>query len=335
MAIEIRRRQFLSALGGATVALPLAARAQQATRMRLVGLLMGGPSKNDPGAQARFDTFRHALQELGWTEGQNVHFEARWPGGDIERTRSFAGELVKLAPDVILAGGTSSIAVLKQATHSIPTVFVIVNDPVAQGFVSSVAHPGGNITGFSYIDFSMLGKALQLLKQAAPSIDRVGFMFNPDTYPYYEVYLDSLRGQRQELALELIALRVRSEVEIKQGFAVLAATPVAGLIAPPEPFLAAHHKLVVELAAQYHLPAIYGLRDFVADGGMMSYAPDQTDIFRRSAYYIDRILKGADPGELPVQAPTKFEMVINLKTAKALGLAIPTSLLATADEVIE
>ena len=160
-------------------------------------------------------------------------------------------------------------------------------------------------------------------------------MFNPDTYPYYEVYLDSLRGQRQELALEVAALRVRSEAEIKQGVAALTTTPGAGLIAPPEPFLAAHHKLVVELAAQYHLPATYGLRDFVADGGMMSYAPDQTDILRRSASYIDRILKGADPGDLPVQAPTKFEMVINLKTAKALGLTVPATLLSTADEVIE
>jgi ABC-type uncharacterized transport system substrate-binding protein len=335
MAIGIRRREFVAALAGAPV-WPIAARAQQpANQMRVVGLLMGGPSENDPGSQARFATFRHALQELGWTEGQNVRFEGRWPSGDIERTRSLASELVKLGPDVILAAGTSAIAVLKQATRSIPIVFVIVNDPVAQGFVSSVAHPGGNITGFSYIDFSMLGKALQLLKQVAPAIDRVGFMFNPDTYPYYEVYLDSLRGQRQELALELTELRVRSEAEIKQGFAALAATPGAGLIAPPEPFLAAHHKLIVELAAQHHIPATYGLRDFVADGGMMSYAPDQADILRRSASYIDRILKGADPGDLPVQAPTKFEFVINLKTAKVLGLTVPLIMQMTADEVIE
>ncbi len=334
MTVGVARRQFISALGAAIVC-PLAARAQQLDGMRVVGALLAGPSGNDAASQARLAAFRNALAELGWTEGRNVRFEIRWAGGDIDRALDFAGELVKLTPDVILAGGTSAIATLKQKTGSIPLVFVIVNDPVAQGFVASVAHPGGNITGFSYIDFSMLGKALQLLKQVAPSINRVGFMFNPDTYPYYEVYLDSFHEQRQELGLELTALRVRSEAEINTAIETLAATPATGLMAPPEPFLAAHHKRIVELAVQYGLPATYGLRDFVADGGMMSYAPDQTDIFRRSASYIDRILRGAAAGELPVQAPTKFELVINLMTAKALGLTVPNSLLATADEVIE
>jgi ABC-type uncharacterized transport system substrate-binding protein len=313
---------------------PFATRAQQADRMRVVGVLMS-TSENDSISQGRLTAFRNALQELGWTEGRNVRFEVRWSSGDINRVRTFANELVKLAPDVILANGTPNIATLKQTTRSIPLVFVIVNDPVAQGFVSSVAHPGGNITGFSYMDYSMLGKALQLLKQVSPSVNRVGFMFNPDTYPYYEVYLDSLRGQRQELALDLTALRVRSEAEIKQAFEGLAGAPGAGLIIPPDPFISAHRKLLVELAAQYRLPATYGLRDFVTDGGMMSYAPNMTDIFRRSASYIDRILKGADPGELPVQAPTRFEFIINLKTAQALGINIPPNLLVAADEVIE
>jgi putative ABC transport system substrate-binding protein len=329
----MRRRDFLGLVGGAVATWPRAARAQQAQRMRVVGVLMS--PRDDSISQARLTAFRNALQELGRTEGRNVRFEVRWAGGDIDRVRTFANELVKLSPDVILASGTTAIATLKQTTRSIPLVFVIVNDPVAQGFVSSFAHPGGNITGFSYMDFSTVSKTLQLLKQVAPSVNRVGLMFNPDTYPYYEVYLDSLRGQRQEVALDVTALRVRSEAEIKKAFEGLAGAPGAGLVVPPEPFTSAHRKLVVELAAQYRLPAAYGLRDFVTDGGMMSYAPNNTDIFRRSASYIDRILKGANPGELPVQAPTRFELVINQKTAQALGITIPANLLALADEVIE
>ena len=249
--------------------------------------------------------------------------------------RTFANELVDLSPDVILANGTPAIAILKQTTRSIPLVFVIVNDPLAQGFVSSVSHPGGNITGFSFMDFSTLSKTLQLLKQVAPGVNRVGFMFNPDSYPYYEVYLDSLRGQRQEVALDVTALRVHSEAEIELAFEILAAAPGAGLVVPPEPFTSAHRKLIVKLAGQNRVPTAYGLRDFVSDGGMMSYAPNTTDIFVRSASYIDRILKGGNPGELPVQAPTRFDFVINAKTAQALGITIPANLLALADEVIE
>ena len=328
----MKRRTFIAALGGAA-AWPLAARAQPEDRTRVVGILIG--PGNDAFSQSRLSALRNALQELGWTETRNIRFEVRFSDGDPDRTRTFAKELATLAPDVILAIGTSAIAALKAATRSIPIVFAGVNDPAAQGFVSSVAHPGGNITGFSYMDYSMLGKALQLLKQVAPSMNRVGFMFNPDTYPYYEVYLDSFREQRQELALDVTVLRVRSEEDVKQAFELLAGTPDVGLIVPPEPFLSAHRKLVVELAARYHLPTTYGLREFVTDGGMMSYTPDITDMFRRFASYIDRILKGADPGELPVQAPTRFEFVINLKTAKALGLAIPPSVLSIADEVIE
>jgi putative ABC transport system substrate-binding protein len=243
--------------------------------------------------------------------------------------------LVALSPDVILAASTAAIATLKQTTRSIPLFFVIVNDPVAQGLVSSVAHPGGNITGFSFMDFSTLSKMLQLLKQVAPGVNRVGFMFNPDSYPYYDVYLDTLRERRQEVALDVTALRVHSEAEIEQAFEGLAAAPGAGLLVPPEPFTSAHRKLVVELAAQYRVPATYGLRDFVAGGGMMSYGPNNTDIFIRSASYIDRILKGVNPGELPVQAPTRFDFIINAKTAQALGITIPPNLLALADEVIE
>jgi putative tryptophan/tyrosine transport system substrate-binding protein len=328
----MRRRDFITLIGGAAAATtsPLAALTQE--RVRLIGVLMGPDARDQP-AQARIAAFRSALQELGWSENHNVRFEIRWAGGDVERTRAFAAELPAMAPDVILASGTTSITMLKQATSSVPLVFVIVNDPVAQGFVTSIAHPGGNITGFSYIDYSVIGKALQLLKQVAPNVSRVGFMFNPDAYPYYETYLTSLGDERQ--GFDLVPLRVHSDDEIKQAFATLAATPGAGIMAPPEPFTSSRRKLIVNLAAQYRLPGSYGLRDYVTDGGMMCYAPDQTDIFRRSATYVDRVLKGAKPADLPVQAPTRFELTINLKVVKALNLSIPSGILAIADEVIE
>ena len=268
-------------------------------------------------------------------EGRNVRFEVRWSGGEIDRVHAAAAELVQLAPDVILANGTPAIAALKQATSSIPIVFVIVNDPVAQGFISSVAHPGGNITGFSLIDYSVIGKALELLKQMAPSVARVGFMFNPNSYPYYEIYLRSLPQQQRALGLDLTAARVHSDAEIEEAISKLAGEPGGGLIAPPEPYTFVHRGLIIRLAAQHRLPAVYGIRDYVTEGGLMSYAPNQTDIFRRSTSYVDRILRGANPGDLPAQAPTKFEFVLNLKTAKVLGLDITPQLLARADEVIE
>jgi len=325
----MKRREFLGLVGGAMALRPRAARAQQVGRMRVVGVLMG-PGE-DSITRARVAAFQNAMRELGWTEGRNVQFEVRWGDGDIDRARTFASELVNLKPDVILAVSTPAIAVLKKATYSIPLVFAIVNDPVAQGIVSSVAHPGGNISGFSFIDFSMLSKTLQLLKRAVPGMNRVGFLFNPDSYPYYEVYLKSLRGEGQDVT----ALRVHSEPEIEQAFEVFAAAPGAGMIVPPEPFTSAHRKLVIKLAAQFHVPAAYGLQDFVTDGGMMSYGPNNTDIFVRSASYIDRILKGANPGDLPVQVPTKYDFVINAKAAQALGITIPANLLALAAEVIE
>jgi putative tryptophan/tyrosine transport system substrate-binding protein len=323
----------IKVIAGSAIAWPPPARSQQRDRIRVIGMLMG--QGNDSRSQARVAEFAMALHELGWIEGRNVRFEVRWGAGDINLTRSVADELVKLAPDVILAVGTTAIATLKQSTRSIPLVFVVVNEPVAQGFVSSVAHPGGNITGFSYMDYSVIQKALQLLKQVAPTMNRVGFMFNPDTYPYYERYLESFVGQQEQVGFEITPLRVRSEADIAEAFKDFAAASRAGFFAPPEPFMTVHRKLVVELAARYRLPAAYGLRDFVTDGGMMSYAQDISDIFRRSASYIDSILKGADPGELPVQAPTRTEFVINLRTARELGIAIPPNLLALADEVIE
>jgi putative ABC transport system substrate-binding protein len=327
----MRRRDFIALIGGSVAAWPSALPAQPAARTRVVGALMS--QGNNSRSQANLAQLRSALQDLGWTEGRNLRLEVRWAEGEVARLRAFAVELAKLSPDLILAAGTSAIAALKLTTRSIPLVFVIVNDPVAQGFVASVASPGGNITGFSYMDYSVLEKALQLLEQTSPRLDRVGFIFNPETYPYYEVYLQKLGGI-QQLGFDLRPLRVRSEAEINDAFKDLTAART-GLIVPPEPFTSAHRKQIVELAAQYRLPATYGLRDFVDDGGLMSYAPDISDIFGRSASYIDRILKGALPGELPVQAPTKTASVINLKTAKALGLAIPPGVLAIADEIID
>ena len=327
----MRRRDFIALIGGSMAAWPSALPAQPAERTRVVGALMSQGS--DAVSQANLARLRSALQDLGWTEGRNLRLEVRWAEGEAERVRAFAVELAKLSPDVILAVGTSAIAALKQTTQSIPLVFATVNDPVAQGFVASVARPGGNITGFSYMDYSVLEKALQLLKQTSPRLEHVGFMFNPDTYPYYEVYLQKLGGI-QQLGVDLKPLRVHSEAEITDAFKALRAANT-GLIVPPEPFTSAHRKQIVALAAQYRLPATYGLRAFVGDGGLMSYAPDISNIFGRSASYIDRILKGALPGELPVEAPTKMDFVINLKTAKMLGIAIPPTLLALADEVIE
>jgi putative tryptophan/tyrosine transport system substrate-binding protein len=240
-----------------------------AERIRVVGALMG--QGNDPRSQANLAQLRDALRDLGWTDGRNLHLEVRWAAGEMDRTRTSALELAKLSPDVILAAGTTAIAALKQTTQSIPLVFVIVNDPVAQGFVASVAHPGSNITGFSYMDYSVLEKALQLLQQTSPRLDRVGFMFNPDTYPYYEVYLQKLGGK--QFGFDLKPLRVRSEVEITDAFRDLTAAGT-GLIVPPEPFTSAHRKQIVALAAQYRLPATYGLRNFVTDGvPIFSLAP--------------------------------------------------------------
>jgi len=329
----VKRREFITLFGGAAAAVtsPLTALTQE--RVWLIGVLMAGSDGRDQPAQTRIAAFRSALQELGWSENRNVRFEIRWAGGDVGRTRAFAAELAAMAPDVILAGGTTAIAMLKQATSSVPLVFVVVNDPVAQGFVASIAHPGSNITGFSYIDYSVIGKSLQLLKQVAPNLNRVGFMFNPDAYPYYETYLKSLGDERQ--GFDLVPLRVHSDDDIKQAFASLAATPGAGIMAPPEPFTSSRRKLIVDLAAQYRLPGSYGLRDYVTDGGMMCYAPNILEIYQRSAAYVDRVLKGAKPADLPVQAPSRFELTINLKVAKALGLDIPPGILAIADEVIE
>jgi putative ABC transport system substrate-binding protein len=329
----VRRREFISLLGGAAAAWPLAARAQQGKRVRRIGLLMG--VADDREGQARVAALKQGLQELGWTDGRNIQIETRFAGGDAGRIRSHAAELVALAPDLIVGQTTPVIRALRQATSSIPIIVAAVNDSVEQGFVSSLAHPGGNITGFMFIDFQMVGKWLEMLKEAAPHVSRAILMFNPDTSPYYYVYLRSFEAEPRSIAVEVTAAPVRNTAEVEEIIAKLGREPGGGLIVPPDVFTLVHQQLLIRLAQQHRLPAVYAFRTFVAQGALMSYGPDPYDNFRRSASYVDRILKGAKPADLPIQQPTKFELAINLKTAKTLGLQISDKLLATADEVIE
>jgi putative ABC transport system substrate-binding protein len=272
---------------------------------------------------------------LGWTEGQNLRIDWRWSGGDIARIRSFAAEVAESAPDLIVANGTPNLSAVKQAVGSIPIVFVVVNDPVGQGFISSLARPGGNITGFTFVEYSMFGKSLELLKQVAPSVARVGFIFNPDTVAYYEGFLPAFTTHARHESVELRPVRVRTEADVDAALAELAAAPGGGLIVPPDTYTLVHRGRIVRAAEQGRIPAIYSYRQLVKEGGLISYGPETADIFRRSASYVDRILKGANPAELPAQAPTKFEFAVNLNTATALGLTVPPTLLALADEVIE
>jgi len=333
MASYIRRRKFLATLLGGAAAWPLAARAQQGERVRRIGLLMG--VADDREGQARVTALKQGLQELGWTDGRNIQIETRFGGADTGRIRAHAAELVALAPDVIVTHTTPVIRALRQATSSIPIVVAAVNDPVEQGFVSSLAHPGGNITGFAFIDFQMVGKWLEMLKEAAPGVARAALMFNPDTAPHYYGYLRSFEAVPRSIAVEVTAAPVRNTAEIEEAIARLGREPGGGLIVAGDAFTIVHQHLFIRLAQQHRVPAVYFLRTSVAQGALMSYGPDPYDNFRRSASYVDRILKGAKPADLPVQQPTKFELAINLKTARALGLQIPDRLLAIADEVIE
>jgi putative ABC transport system substrate-binding protein len=328
----MKRRTFITFLGGAaaTPLLPsFAARAQQPRR---VGVLISA-AESDAQNQAWLATLRRDLEELGRPEGRTISFEVRWGDGVMDRIRAHAAELAKLAPDVILVSGSPSAAALKQATTSIPVVFVMVNDPVAQGIVPSIARPGGNITGFSLVDYSVLGKAMELLSQVAGA-SRIGVMFNPDTYPYYETYLKSFRADQPTFKLEVTGVRVRAASEIEPEIGKLAGTGTA-LIVAPDTFNSVHRVPIIKAAAQHRIPASYPYRLFVQDGGLMAYGPDPTGLYKRAVVYLDRILKGAKPGELPVQAPTKFDFTINVKTAKALGLTLSPTVLALTDEVIE
>jgi putative tryptophan/tyrosine transport system substrate-binding protein len=329
----VKRRQFILLLGSAAAAWPLAARAQQRERMRRIGVLMG--VADDREGQARVTALKQGLQELGWTDGRNIQIEIRFGGADAARIRAYAAELVALGPDVIVGSTTPVIRAARQATSSIPIVVAGVNDPVEQGFVSSLAHPGGNITGFSFVDFQMVGKWLEMLKEAAPGVSRAVFMFNPDMSPQYYLYLRSFEAVPRSIAVEVTAAPVRDTAEVEKTIAKLGREPGGGLIVAPDAFTIVHYQLFIRLAQQHRLPAVYLYRTYVGQGALMSYGPDPYDVFRRSASYVDRILKGAKPADLPVQQPTKFELAINLKTAKMLGLQISDKLLALADEVIE
>jgi putative ABC transport system substrate-binding protein len=329
----MRRRDFIAFLGGAALAWPLAARAQQAERVRRIGLLMA--TADDREGQSRVTALKQGLQELGWIDGRNIQIETRFSSADAGRIRAHATELVAFAPDVLVGHSTAVIRALRQASSSIPIVMAAVNDPVEQGFVSSLAHPGGNITGFAFVDFQMVGKWLEILKEVAPDISRAALMFNPDTSPYYYLYLRSFEAEPRSIAVEVTAVPVRDTAEIEKAIIKLGREPGNGLIVAPDAFTIVHQHLFIRLAQQHRLPAVYFLRTSVAEGALMSYGPDIYDNFRRSASYVDRILKGAKPADLPVQQPTKFELAINLKTAKALGLQISDNLLALADEVIE
>jgi putative ABC transport system substrate-binding protein len=317
------------------VALPIAARAQQPDRMRRIGVLMGF-AESDSEAQAWIAAFREGIQKLGWAEGRNIRIDMRWAAPrDVEARQRFAKELVALQPDLILASTTPPTAALLQQTRTIPIIFAIAADPVGTGFVASLARPGGNVTGFTNLEPTMTGKWLELLKDVAPRVDHVASLFNPVTAPYAENFLKPLKSAARSFAVEAIAAPVRDMRELESVVAAQARLPNGGLIVLPDSFMSTHRAEITTLAARYRLPAVYPFRYYAEAGGLLAYGNVQIDNFRRAAIYADRILKGARPSELPVQAPVKFELVINLKTAKTLGLKVPLGLQQRAEAVIE
>jgi putative ABC transport system substrate-binding protein len=328
----MKRREFITLLGGAA-AWPCAARAQQAERVRRVGVLMN-IAADDAQAHSRMTAFLQGLQPLGWTVGRNVQVDARWAAADAGLFRKYATELVALAPDVILASTNSAVAPLQQATRTVPIVFTITVDPVGAGFVASLARPGGNTTGFLLYEYSISGKWLELLKQIAPGVTRAAVLRDPATAAGIGQFA-AIQAVAPPFGVELSPIDVRDGREIEQAVTAFAQEPNGGLIVTGSPSQAVHRKLIVTLAARHRLPAVYPFRYMATEGGLIAYGPEIIDQYRRAADYVDRILKGAKPADLPVQAPTKYELVINLKTAKALGLEVPPTLLARADEVLE
>ena len=332
MAIHVKRRAFIGALGGAA-AWPTMARAQQGERMRRIGVLTPFAA-DDPESMARIAAFLQGLGETGWAVGRNVRIDYRWSAGDPDLTRKAATELVALAPDVILATGTPVTAALQQASLSVPIVFAQVPDPVANGFVASLARPSGNTTGFTTYDYAGSAKWVEILKEIAPAVRRAAVLRDP-TIASGIGQLGAISAVAPSLGIELSPIGVRDASEIEGAVTAFAREPNSGLIVLASPLSIVQRKLIIALAALHQLPAVYGLRFFVVDGGLISYGPDSVEPYRRAAGYVDRILKGEKPGDLPVQAPTKYDLVINLQTAKALSLTVPPTLLARADEVIE
>jgi len=327
----MNRREFITLLGGAA-AWPLAAHAQQGDRVRRIGVLMPG-DENDPEQKRRLFAFTQALAGLGWNDGRNLRMDLRWHGDNNNRTRALAQELVGLKPDAILAYGTLATVALQRETRTIPIVFAGAGDPVASGIVTRLDRPGGNITGFGSQEASLGGKWLELLSEIAPGLKRAAIMFNPNTAPVS--YMPSLETAARSLKVEPVIRPVHTDVEIEAAIMALGREPGGGLVVMPDVFMVVHRVPIISAAARNNVPAVYSQSDFARDGGLLSYGPDQVDNFPRAATYVDRILRGEKPGDLPVQLPTKFEMVVNLKTAKALGLAVPPSILLRATEQIE
>ena len=331
----MRRREFVTMLAGAVAAWPIASRAQQTDRMRRIGVMMA-LSEADRGAKALLNEFKRGLAESGWTDGGNILMDVRWTGGDVDLIGKFAKELVTLNPDVILANSTLVTLALQRETQTIPIVFAIVGDPLGSGLVGSLAHPGRNITGLGMFEGSIASKWLDLLSQIAPGFSRATFMFNPDTAPYIRSFLlPSFEASAKLLKIMGTAVLVRAEADIEAAVASLAREPKGLLIVGADNFMDIHRRLIIAQTAKYAVPAIYHLPESARDGGLISYGADFGDIFHRAARYADRILRGDKASELPVQLPVKYSMIVNLQTAKALGLAVPPALLVSADEVIE
>jgi putative tryptophan/tyrosine transport system substrate-binding protein len=329
----VKRREFITLLGGAAAAWPLEARAQQGERMRRIGVL-NAQAADDPDAQTNMAAFLQGMQQLGWTEGRNVRIEHRWGAGNAANIRKYATELVGLTPDVILAPGATALAPLLQATSTVPIVFTIVPDPVGAGFVDSLARPGGNATGFMQFEYNLSGKWPELLRQIAPGVTRAAVLRDPAITAGIGQFA-IIQAVAPSVGVEVSPVNVRDAAEIERAVTAFARSPNSGLIVTASALSAVHRDAIVTLAARHKLPAVYYRRRFVTTGGLLSYGPDFPDQFLHAAGYVDRILRGEKPADLPVQAPTKYELVINLKTAKALGLEVPATILARADEVIE
>jgi putative ABC transport system substrate-binding protein len=331
--MSIRRRELITFLGTAA-AWPLAARAQQPGGMRRIGVLMAY-AESDRDAQAWVAAFREGLQKLGWAEGRNIRIDTRWATDNRETIQRFAKELVASQPELVLSSSTPTTAALLQQTRTIPIIFALIADPVGSGFVASFPRPGGNATGFTNMEATMAGKWVELLKEIAPRVSRIAILFNPATAPYFEYFVNPFKAAAPSFGVEAIVAAVRDPSELESAIAAQAREPNGGLVVIPDGFMVAHRAEITALAARHRLPAVYPIRSYTERGGLLSYGYDPFDNFRRAASYADRILKGAKPSELPVQAPVKFELVINLKTAKALGLDVPVHLQQRADEVIE
>jgi putative tryptophan/tyrosine transport system substrate-binding protein len=334
VATGIARREFVAGLGGATLAWPLAARAQQPNQMRRIGALILY-SENDPQSRRCVTAFQQGMEKLGWTIGRNLQIDYRFGISDLASAQLATKELLSLAPNLMLAHGVSAVRAAQQATHTVPIIFTGASEPVALGFVASLANPGGNTTGFSNLEPSVGGKWLELLKEIAPNVTHVAVLYNPAVNPGFPLFYRSIEAAAPKFAVETIMTPVGEAADIEAVMTRLGGEQGSGLIVPPDTFLNNHNELIVELATRNRLPATYPFEHYAAAGGLIAYGPDIPDEFRRAAAYVDRIFRGERPGDLPVQQPIKFELVINIKTAKAFGLTVPNSLLVTADEVIE